>query len=232
MGKNPKPHELRIRKNRIALDLERIEHVRPVLPERHLFVTEGTKTEPLYLQGMVDLIGERYGHSAKKQFRIIGEGDNTLYLLRKAEAYQQSEADDFQHVWIIYDKDDFPPDDFDNTVSRCEALNRRFRKNGRDLKFHALWSNQCIELWFLLHFIPLEADITREQYRTKLSEHLGRHYEKSDNTIFYSLLPHMNNAIKNAHNLMKSYDPKLSPSQKAPSTTVYQLLEKLKSYIQ
>ena len=231
MAKKPKPHEMRVRSNRVAWDLERAERPRLILPGRHLFVTEGTKTEPNYLEGLVEMIAARHGAAAKKQFRIIGEGDNTLYLLQKAEAYQQNDADDYQHVWIIYDKDDFPADDFDNTVKRCEALNKRFQSECRDLTYHALWSNECIELWFLLHFVYLDVNVPREQYREMLSTQLGKHYEKKDDAIFAALLPNMDAALRNAHTLMDSYDPSLPPSQRAPCTTVYELLETLYSYI-
>lgn len=231
MAKNPKPHELRDRAFRVEQNLERASTPRRLLPERHLFVTEGTKTEPNYLSGIVALICNRYGPDAKKQFAIMGEGDNTLNLLQRAEAYQQNDADGYQHVWIIYDQDDFPPDSFDNVAKRCDALNKRFQGEGRDTTFHAIWSNQCIELWFLLHFDYMHADITREQYREILSDRIGRHYEKADEAVFELLLPKMETAIKNAKKLMKEYGPELPPSQRAPATNVYELVEHLKGYM-
>lgn len=210
---------------------ERISIPRMVLPERHLFVTEGTKTEPNYLKGMVDIICRNCGDAAKRQFKIIGEGDNTLYLLRRAEAYLQNEGDEYQHIWIIYDKDDFPADDFDNTVNRCQALNKRFQAEGREIQYHAVWSNQCIELWFLLHFSYLDTDIDRDQYRGKLSDQMGRHYEKNDEEIFDALLPRADRAIQHAKKLMEKYDEGEPPSQKAPGTNFYEMVEYLREYL-
>lgn len=232
MAKNPKPHQLRNRSFRVETNLERASTPRKILPERHLFVTEGTKTEPNYLDNIVALICSRYGNDAKKQLTIIGEGDNTLNLLQRAEAYQQNDADEYQHVWIIYDQDDFPADSFDNVVGRCDALNKRFQSEGRQTTFHAIWSNQCIELWFLLHFNYMDANIDRGQYREILSEHIGRHYEKADETVFELLLPKTNTAIKNAKNLMNAYGPEKSPSQRAPATNFYELVDYLKGYLQ
>lgn len=71
MPKKPKPHELRQREYRIKHGLEGIPKPRLILPERHLFVTEGKKTEPNYLNGLVDLICEHYGTPARKQFKIM-----------------------------------------------------------------------------------------------------------------------------------------------------------------
>ena len=231
MPKKPKRHELQQRDFRIKHGLEHTKKLRIMLPERHLFVTEGTKTEPNYLNGLVDLICDHFGPSVRKQFNIIGEGGNTLNLLQRAEAYQHNEAYGYQHVWIIYDKDDFPSDAFDNTVSRCDAINKRFQSENRDTIFHAIWSNQCIELWFVLHFVYLQSDISREQYSAILSSHLGRHYEKNDAKIFTTLLPTLDQAIRNAKRLMSSYSKESSPSQKAPATNVYELVEHLREYI-
>ena len=69
MAKNPKRHQLRSRKERIALGLERTVTPRPILPERHLFVTEGTKTEPNYLYGIAGgVIAYLLGRSRRGAF--------------------------------------------------------------------------------------------------------------------------------------------------------------------
>lgn len=39
---------------------------------------------------------------------------------------------------------------------------------------------ECIELWFLLHFMPLKSNITREEYFNKLGNILNHTYEKND----------------------------------------------------
>lgn len=230
MPKKPKPHEMRDRDFRVRCGAERASTPRTVLPERHLFVTEGTKTEPNYLKGLVDVICRNYGEAARRQFEIKPEGDNTLYLLQRAEAYLQNEGDEYQHIWIIYDKDDFPACDFDNTVKRCEALSKRYKAD-EGPQYHAIWSNQCVELWFLLHFNYLDTDIDRAQYRAILSDKLGRHYEKNDKEILDVLLPRTDRATRNAKKLMEKYDKDAPPSQKAPGTNFYELVEHLRGYL-
>lgn len=231
MPKKPKPHELRKRDVRVRLGREPQRKARLLRPERHLFVTEGTKTEPYYLTGLVDLICERHGEEMRQQFEIIGEGDNTLNLLQKAERYQQNGADEYQHVWILYDQDDFPPDSFDNTVKRCDAINKRFQREGRTTRFHAIWSNQCIELWFVLHFDYLQSNVNRKQYREILSRHIGQHYEKTDKKIFKVLYPHLDRGMKHAIKLMDNYPQGAPPSQRAPATNVYRLIAHLREYM-
>lgn len=232
MGKNLKPHELRKRSIRVEHNIEKPRAPRPILPERHLFVTEGTKTEPNYLNWLIDRICARYDEAARRQFHILPEGGNTLYLLARAEKHLRYEADSYQHVWIIYDKDDFPADNFDNTVARCTALNERYGEEGLDVTFHALWSNECFELWLLLHFCYQNTNIPREQYWEMLSEFFGKPYDKTDGTVFDALTPEMMEAaIKRAKALMSNYGPDTPPSQRAPATSFHELLECLKPYI-
>ena len=142
MPKKPKPHELRNSNFRKSHGIERSLKPRPIFPERHLFVSEGSKTEPKYIDGIITKICEKLGEQARNQFKTIGDGSCTLTLLERAERYQKNDSDGFQHVWVIFDKDDFPPDAFDNTIRRCEALNERNSKRGIDLLFHAIWSQR------------------------------------------------------------------------------------------
>lgn len=230
MAAKPKPHEFRNHAFRTQIGLERTIRPRPLFPERHLFVSEGTKTEPNYISGLIDRICQCVGNGAKNQFVVYGGGSNTLDLLSKAEQYQRNDSDSFQHVWIIFDKDDFPSDAFDNTVTRCLELNKRYANN-RDLKFHAIWSNQCVELWFLLHYEYLVSDISRDKYCEKLSKHFKRKYEKNDPNIFHTLSPKTKTAIKYAKKLIKEYKEGTPPSQMAPSTNFYELVEEFIDYI-
>lgn len=227
MTKKPKRHELFLHKERVSRGFERSRNLRIILPERHLFVTEGTKSEPNYLNGMIDQICALHGNDCRKQFEVYGEGKNTLGLLSKAEQRLMNASDEFQHVWIVYDQDDFPRDHFDNTVKRCEALNQK----NPNTQFHALWSNQCVELWFLLHFQYLQSDIERQLYRENLSEALGKKYKKNDPQIFSLLFPNIKTAIKNAKNLRALYSEKTPPSQCAPCTNFYELIEELWPYL-
>ena len=52
---------------------------------------------------------------------------------------------------VRYDKDSFPPEDFNGVEQRARQLSRE----NSDLQYHAAWSNECIEFWFLLQFCIL-----------------------------------------------------------------------------
>ena len=203
--------------------------VKFTLPERHMFVTEGTKTEPSYINGLIAELAEKLGNEVKNQITIYPEGTNTLFLLEKAERYLQNEADAYQHVWIMFDLDDFPRDRFDNVQFRCQALNDRNRENGHGPMYHAIWSNQCFELWVLLHFVALDSAIERSDYYDKISNHLKAQglcekYEKEDENIFSYLRPKLKKAIKNAQRLEEKFKDE-PPSKSDPCTKVHHLFD-------
>lgn len=197
-----------------------------IQPEYHLIVTEGTNTEPAYFGTMRDIINSAYPD--RIQLNIHGAGDNTLNLFQKTRQLASTSANIYKHVWIVYDTDDFPSDHINKTVELCIA------ESTEDTTYHPIWSNQCIELWFLLHFSFLQSDLHRNSYWPKLTEFLNYQgfgpYEKNRNDMYKILLPYMDTAIANAEKLEKINDGKL-PSESAPGTRIHILVKKLKPYL-
>jgi hypothetical protein len=197
-----------------------------IQPEYHLIVTEGTNTEPEYFKAMKEIINSTY--SEHIQVSIYGTGDNTLSLFQRAKQLATSSANGYKHVWVVYDTDDFPAEHINKTAELCAS------ESTEETIYHAIWSNQCIELWFLLHFSFMQSDLHRTSYWSKLtdilcSRGLGK-YEKNRTDIYGILSPHMEAAIANAKKLDKINAEKL-PSASAPGTKVYELVEKLKPYL-
>lgn len=83
----------------------RDKHIK-IQPEHHLIVTEGTKTEPQYFESIRKIINTKY--QEKIQLDIVGKGNNTLNLFQKAKDCAQKNSNGYQHVWVVYDTDDFP----------------------------------------------------------------------------------------------------------------------------
>jgi hypothetical protein len=197
-----------------------------IQPEYHLIVTEGTSTEPEYFNAMKNVINRRY--SDRIQLAVYGTGNNTLGLLKKALRLVDSFANGYKHVWVVFDTDDFPAENINRTVHLCELYSTE------ETTYHALWSNQCIELWFLLHFSFMQSDLHRTAYWPKLtaillSLNLGE-YEKNRKDMYQILFPYIDTAIENAKKLDKINANKL-PSNSVPGTKVYKLIEKLKPYL-
>ena len=175
---------------------------------------------------MRDVINQQY--RGRIQLDIYGEGDNTLSLFEKARKRVSENPNGYKHVWVVYDTDDFPPDHINKTAELCH------QNTTDDTQYHAVWSNQCIELWFLLHFSYFQSDIDRKEYWPKLTEwmeSIGKgKYSKGREDMYNILRPFMDQAIRNAKNLEKINDGR-PPANSAPGTKVYELIEKLRPYL-
>lgn len=205
---------------------KRADRPKKIQPEYHLIVTEGTKTEPEYFTAIKNLINQHY--SERIHLEICGKGENTITLFESAKQLAENDPNGCKHVWVVFDKDDFPAEHFNLTAELCANSS----SDGRT--YHAIWSNQCIELWFLLHFDYLQSDLYRSEYYPKLNQRLKQlhkgDYRKNRADMFDILRPRMGTAIANAKRLY-SEKQGLTPTEAAPCTTVFQLIETLLPYI-
>ena len=197
-----------------------------IQPEYHLIVTEGTETEPPYFNAMGAVINKNYPD--RIIVKVEGEGDNTLNLYSKAKSLAKQSANGYRHVWVVYDTDDFPAAHIDETARLCEA------DSNDETTYHAIWSNQCVELWFLLHFSFMQSDLHRNEYWPKLTDilkSLGEgEYHKNRDDMYRILYPFMDVAITNAQKLERINERKM-PSKSAPGTMIHTLVKKLKPYL-
>lgn len=159
---------------------------------------------------------------------MTGTGRNTISLFKKKLNIVRRSADTYRHVWIIYDRDAFPADKFDEVETPCR------KHSNRETEFHAIWSSQCIELWYLLHFLSVTSNLDRKEYFSKLNSSLfeaglGK-YTKNRKDMYQILRPYMDETIHKARRLDKSYG-NIPPSLKVPDTKAYVLVEKLRTYL-
>ena len=197
-----------------------------IQPEYHLIVTEGTKTEPEYFRAIRDIINHQY--KDRVQLDIYGEGENTLNLFDRAQKHANNRPNIYKHVWIVYDTDDFPSDHINKTAQLCENC------SNDETTYHAIWSNQCIELWFLLHFSYFQSDIHRQEYWEKLSKSMMLYglgtYTKGRSDMYMVLRPYLEVAIQNAKRL-DEINKGRKPSMAAPGTKMHEMLQTLKPYL-
>lgn len=86
------------------------------LPPYIIIFSEGTKTEPFYIKGLTQQVNNKYSEfTSNDRIIVIGTGRNTRSLLEYARKTVSENYPECEVVWIMYDKDDFPYDDFDNT---------------------------------------------------------------------------------------------------------------------
>lgn len=200
----------------------------------YLIVCEGTKTEPNYFESIRSHLSGGEGDKVV----IVGSQSNTLGLVEraKAEIAARNESDNppFYHVWLVFDKDSFPDDDFDNTIILAEQEDAKFGMKGDILYPHwqAAWSNEAFELWYLFHFQDnIGGGISRERFKEMLSNHLGFSYRKNAQDMFEILLPRMSVAIERAERAFKRWSEDEPFHARNPATAVYKLVRELMAYI-
>lgn len=96
--------------------------------------------------------------------------------------------------------------------------------------FRVAWSNECFEIWYLLHFEYCDASRSREQYQVPLSGYLGAPYQKNDREMYNRLLRQQSTAIRNARRLIE-FHGSAAPSRQDPCTHVVHLVEELNKHL-
>lgn len=218
-------------KKRRAMRKQRKHEYRTPKANSFLIVTEGKRTEPYYFKAIQKLIQEKMGGAIQvielPVIDICGEGCSTEKLIEITEKIVKEAKILYQNIWVVFDKDDF--EDFDQAI-----------KDGMNKGYKIAWSNQSFEYWLYLHFCYSDAALHREDWNKKLDEIFNQYqlgtgsYRKNDENIyaFVDTYDGVNQAIKNAKRRMSAFKKDVDkPSKFDPGTTVYQLVEELKVYL-
>ena len=194
----------------------------------HLIVCCGAETEKNYFDGVVKFFKNQEKNMLLKFYIEVDAVDpmnmanNVLVKTRTIEKKNNCKID---HVWLLFDKDDFSHENFNNAINKIQNT------TNEQTKYHALWSNQCFELWLLLNFINLTASISRKAYIQKLEKYLQEHYEKNDKDIFDKVLAKGGNLLKAVENAKSLLDDKKTPANNDPATKVYEFFEHFEKYL-
>lgn len=199
---------------------------------RYYIFCEGEQTEPQYFAGFKKLIEENPIYRDMVLIEIEPCAAETMRVIGMAEKYVKKNNIKKGQIWCVYDKDSFPASDFNGVVSRADNLNQE----NPELQYHIAWSNECIEFWFLLHFAYYTANNHRTEYISFLNDKfqslgLGK-YQKNMKNIFEILMEkgEPNLAIRYARRIIENGIGK-TPSEIAPGTKVYALVEELANYL-
>lgn len=206
---------------------------------------EDTVSTPEYLNLLVEALIK-----AKKitqdSFVIVPDdvlkGTNPSKVLERLRKYKNSNSKtykDFQHKWIVIDRDiervhggGHTPADFNKAIQSAKNIRQ-------DLNVEVAYSNDSFELWYLLHFDYICTTILRDELNRKLIKNLKeknptkfRDLDKKKiktkqytKLIYEELLELQPVAIKNAKKLLASYGTEHTPESNNPSTTMYELVE-------
>ena len=215
---------------------------------RHLVYSEGTKTEPYYVESIKNSISRKH-MCRPNDIQIIsvnkdGESYNTIKLFKYADSDVRKRVENgelIHHVWVFFDKDSFPKDDYDNAHKLIEEKNNSDNENVDGYRYdketgicwHSCWSNECFELWIYLYFNYLDSGVDRKQYRKMINDipslkRIGFEYEKNLKDI-HNILMANGGSIDKAINSAKKLEKGNGTSN--PSTGVYKFAEFFREYM-
>lgn len=198
-------------------------------PNSFLIVSEGTKTEPYYFDGLAKYINEKYGNGVDVEKPLIdtsGEGRCTVSLVEETEKIVACSKIIYSQIWVVFDKDDF--NDFDDAIEL-----------GKRKGYNIAWSNQSFEYWIYLHFNFSDSALHRDDWVKKLDAIFKDYkidengYEKNNSDIFNiaTTKGSLKFAIQSAFRINDNYDSSQKPSQCDPCTNVHRLVLELEPYI-
>jgi hypothetical protein len=179
---------------------------------RLLIICEDTKSARLYLK--------KFPFDPNQvQIECVGTGMNTDSLMEEAisrkEAAENAKAP-YEAIWVVFDKDSFALQNF----------NRAFDLARAHPTIKACWSNECFELWYLLHFALRDTGIGRADIWREISKHLEEEYDKASDEVFEKLKPKLDDALRYAGRLAFK-NAGLGQHRRNPSTYVHELIKVL-----
>ncbi len=199
--------------------------------QRFLIVCEGLNTEPDYFRRF-----RQYFKLANAEIVEIGGAGETIRVVERAR--KESEKSQFDQIWVVFDKDDFPAANFDNAINMAKAAG-----------FFVAYSNQAFEYWLLLHFEDHQgAAMHRDLYGNKLNEYLfpfkvtyDSGGSKHISAAFFQILlgkdektseSRLDLAIKRAKKVLDFHSGNSSPAASESTTTVHRLVLELLRFVQ
>lgn len=217
--------------NAVLKRYERQEKIRAknVLAKRryYLIVCEGTKTEPNYFKALKKELPR--GVLTACQIDIEGTGRNTQTLIDEAiqlrEEYEGYSARPLDKLWVVFDRDSFDPNDFNNAINRCRELTP---------EIGCAWSNEAFELWYLLHFHFYNNAISRKDYQALIENNFhdkgleDYKYQKNSEEMYQLLEKYGSqaDALRNAQTLENRYANR-NYANHNPCTMVFKLVAEL-----
>lgn len=243
------------------------EQVRDVLERPHskrhykeyfLLVCEDESTEPCYFEKVFQEEFEKLLPKDTIRVEPVGTGRNSLGVVERAISIINTRTEpiskEIDHVWVIFDKDDLDNND-SNRNRFVEAFN-----TARENNIHVAYSNECFELWLLLHFVdidgnsPIPRNITESEgygvclygmLQKAINAHLPKHKQilyshKHHNKPYLSVSDLIKliiqfgdeeKAIERAKRLDKLHK-NVNPIDANPNTTVYKLVQELREWLQ
>jgi hypothetical protein len=194
-----------------------------LIKPRIFIFCNGEKAEPQYFQECKDALGEHNILVRNKPYKGCSPWELVNKVVTEKTRLvvkQEFDGEVGDQCWCVFDVDEF----WNQNPTKFKAAVKLAKNN----EIHLAWSNECFELWYLLHFQTLQTGVSRNDYTTKLKTHFrrlgGKTYTKNC-SVFDRILEKQPEAIKNAKQIFQA-----NKVENNPSTAVFKLVEEINKY--
>jgi hypothetical protein len=175
---------------------------------RILIITEGSKTEPLYLE---DICAAYKLHSANIEVQPSKLGTAPIQvvtyawqLFKKGDLHKGIRPKSFDQIYAVFDRDDH--DSYFDALTKSKSFDGKLRNDdNHPVRFRAIASIPCFELWLLLHYEDIQAPIHRDKVIERLKQHIPK-YEKGSGNVFAITNDKLEIATRRAHALSGKFN--------------------------
>jgi hypothetical protein len=190
--------------------------------DRVLIVCEGEKTECNYLDEIRQIARIPSAHI---QVIPSGLGTDPRSVVKSAEAVFESKGKGFERIYAVFDRDDHP--EYANAIHMACAKDKKLKSDEKQpVRFEAIVSVPCFELWLLLHFSDVWSPIHRDTVLARLRTHVTV-YKKGLPNLFELTRANLEAATSRAKTL-KQTNQRI-PGE-VPYTDVHELVDFLCSF--
>ncbi len=174
------------------------------------------QTEPNYFEAFAKEVNKsKVSDATVEVIKTQKKGGLDPY---SAVEYVIKNKGDCSNVWVVFDKDHF---DIEKAIRLAE-----------ENKINIAWSNECFELWLILHFNYITTSLDRKESLKKIKElikkNCGIDYDKNSKKIYELTKEKIKIAVaysKKQYQLMKR--DKVTVNKANPCNTVFKLVEVL-----
>lgn len=216
MGRDNQPKDRQLRR-KAAKEARRASYA------RILIVTEGSKTEPLYLE---EIRAAHQLHSANVEVQPGQLGTAPIQVVQYArqlfevgDLHKGIRPKSFDQVYAVFDRDDHGS--YFNALDLAKSLDGKLRNDDRQpVRFKAIASIPSFELWLLLHYEDVQAPIHRDEVMERLKQHIHG-YEKGAGGAFATTRDRLETAAQRAQALADKFNAYTDPE---PFTALHKLV--------
>jgi hypothetical protein len=154
--------------------------------DRILIVSEGSKTEPNYFR---EIRAAYRLHTANVEVRPSELGTAPIQVVQYAQElfengdrHKNIQRRAFEKVYAVFDRDDH--DSYHDALKLAASLDGKLKNDDKQpIRFQAIASVPCFELWLLLHYEDIQALLDRNEVMRRLKKHFPCYDKGADNAF-------------------------------------------------